>query len=966
MSPTESNLQLDRVAIIGMAGRFPGARSVGEFWRNQLTGLKSISRFRVEDLQVPHAAEFAADPNYVRARSVLEDPDLFDAEFFGILPREAELMDPQQRLFLECCWQCFEDAGYDPSNYPKSVGVYAGTSMPTYFLSQICSQPDFLARFLGGYQVSNYLEMMGNSADFLSTRVSYKLNLRGPSFTMQSGCSTSLLAVTQACQALLTYQTDMALAGGVSITFPQKRGSFYQEGGMISPDGHCRTFDADAMGTVFGSGVAIVLLKRLEDAVRDRDQIYAVISGFAANNDGSAKVGYAAPSIDGQSRCISLAYETGGVDPASIGYIEAHGTGTPLGDPIELTALTKVFRNRTANRNFCTIGTAKTNVGHLDVAAGVTGLIHASLIVRHGIFPPTLHFNKPNLNFDLENSPFRVNTSKSEWKANGNPRIAGVSAFGVGGTNAHVVIEQAPDLPAPRAKKSPRLLAVSARSETALDRACENLAEFFMANPETDLSDAAWTLQAGRRAFGCRRIVVADNVDDAVAALRRRDRSHTRLRPIEGAGVSFLFPGQGSQYPHMARQIYENEPAFRDAVDLCCAILVPHLGLDLRALLYPDDSGVDQGKARITETILAQPAIFVVEYALAQLWKSWGVQPQAMLGHSVGEYVAACLAGVFSLEDALALVATRGRLMQALPPGGMVSVRLPETEVVQRLSEKLSIAAVNSASLCVVAGPFAELEQFQKKLESENIVFGRLVTSHAFHSAMMDPVIDPFSAAAAKIKINPPRIPFISGVTGSWITEREATDPAYWARHLRQPVQFSRAVAELRSGLKTLLLEVGPGNVLSTLARQQDGSSSEQIVVSSLADARSGTGDSASLLKSLGSLWLAGIKPDWSALYSGDPRRRISLPTYPFERKRFWLESADAPRTGTGLQREELQLPDTAPQANRERSHESSCSDRNTKPQAAPSRATRGNFRRPFRNGPVERRERVQFSRNRF
>jgi amino acid adenylation domain-containing protein len=920
MSPIESSVRLDGIAIIGMAGRFPGARSVGEFWRNQLNGIESISRFSVEDLQVPNAAELAADPNYVRARSILEDVDVFDAEFFGILPREAELMDPQQRLFLECSWQCFEDAGYDPSNCSGSVGVYAGTSMSTYFLSQVCARPNFVAKFTGGYQVSNYPEMMGSSPDFLSTRVSYKLNLRGPSFTMQSGCSTSLLAVTQACQALLTYQADMALAGGTSITFPQKRGSLYQEGGMTSPDGHCRTFDADAMGTVFGSGVAVVLLKRLEDAVRDGDQIYAVISGFAANNDGSAKIGYTAPSIEGQSQCISLAYETAGVDPASIGYIEAHGTGTPLGDPIELAALTKVFRTRTSKKNFCTIGTAKTNVGHLDVAAGVTGLIHASLVVRHGLFPPTLHFKKPNVNFDFENSPFRVNTSQSEWNAIGIPRRAGVSAFGVGGTNAHVVIEQSPERPASQGTKSPRLLTISARSEAALDRAAGNLAEFFRANPDVNLSDAAWTLQVGRRAFGCRRTVVADSVDEAIAALERRDRERvqTRLRPIDNAAVSFLFPGQGSQRPNMGRELYENETTFRKVVDRCAEILLPHLGLDLREFLYPHDGGAEEAKSRITETVLAQPAIFVVEYALARLWKSWGIQPQAMLGHSIGEFVAACLSGVFSLEDALLLVATRGRLMQAISPGGMLSVRLPEAAVAGKLNGKLSLAAVNSPSLSVVAGPFAELESFERGLESEGAAFSRLVTSHAFHSAMMDPVVEPFTSAVAKIKLNPPRIPYVSGVTGTWITEQEATDPAYWARHLRQPVQFSRAVTELLKNSNAILLEVGPGNVLGTLARQNAGSSPEQVIMSSLSDTRSATGDSVSLLKSLGSLWLAGIKPDWSALYGGN-RQRISLPTYPFERKRYWLQGpgiagADGAGKGPRTENSQSSLPDTASQ----------------------------------------------------
>ena len=919
----DSSPRLDGIAIIGMAGRFPGAQNVGEFWRNQLDGIESISHFRVEDLEVPNAAELAANPNYVRARSVLEDVDLFDAEFFGILPREAALMDPQQRLFLESCWQCFEDAGYDPSTCGESVGVYAGAGMCTYFLSRVCAEPNFIEKFTGGYQVANYLEMMGNSPDFLSTRVSYKLNLRGPSFTIQSACSTSLVAVTQACQALLTYQADMALAGGTSITFPQKRGTHYQEGGMTSPDGSCRAFDADAKGTVFGSGVAVVMLKRLEDALRDGDQIYAVISGFAANNDGSTKVGYVAPSIDGQARVISLAHETAGVDPASIGYIEAHGTGTPLGDPIELAGLTQGFRARTAKTQFCTIGTAKTNVGHLDVASGVTGLIHASLIVQHGIFPPTLNFKKPNPNFDFENSPFRVNVSKSEWKANGVPRRAGVSSFGVGGTNAHVVIEQAPEQPTSEKTETSQLLVISARSEAALDRASENLAEFLKANSGVRLSDVAWTLQVGRRAFACRRTVVANTVGEAIDALVRRDRQkvQTRLRPIKDADVSFLFPGQGSQHPDMGREVYENEPTFRKVVDRCAKILEPHLGLDLREFLYPTEATKDEAKRRITETILAQPAIFVVEYALAQLWMSWGIRPQAMVGHSVGEFVAACISGVFSLEDALELVATRGRLMQGIPPGGMLSLRLPESEVVGRLNGTLSLAAVNSAALCVVAGPLDELEQFERSLTSEGIACSRLVTSHAFHSAMMDPLIEPFAAVVAKMKMNAPRIPYVSGVTGSWITEREATDPAYWARHMRQPVQFARAVSELRKNANAILLEVGPGNVLGTLARQQAGVSAEQVIVSSLSGSHTGAGDSASLLKAVGSLWLAGIKLDWSALCQGDRRQRLSLPTYPFERKRYWLDEPDSSDNAkSNLRNENLQSsPDTPSQMYQER-----------------------------------------------
>jgi amino acid adenylation domain-containing protein len=890
---------VEGVAIVGMAGRFPGAQSVAEFWRNQLNGIEAISHFRVEDLEVPNAAELARDPNYVLARSVLDDVDLFDPEFFGMLPREAELMDPQQRLFLECCWQALEDAGYDPYTYSGSVGVYGGSSPGTYFLSRLCTNPGFIANFTSGYQVGNYPEMMGNSLDFLCTRVAYKLNLRGPAFTMVSGCSTSLMAVTQACQSLLTYQTDMSLAGGASITFPQKRGCYYQDGGMVSPDGHCRTFDADAQGTVFGGGVAVVLLKRLEDAVRDGDQIYAVIRGFAANNDGSAKVGYTAPSVEGQARVIALAQEAAGVPPETIGYVEAHGTGTPLGDPIELAALTQAFRAKTPARGFCAVGTAKTNVGHLDIAAGVTGLIHATHIVRHGVFPPTLHYQKPNPKFDLDSSPFYVNPKLSSWNPEKSPRRAGVSAFGIGGTNAHVVIEEAPARASEQSKRPAQLLVISARSEAALERATDNLVEHFRANPSLNLADAAWTLQAGRRVFPCRRTAVAGDSTEAIAVLSKRDRQRvqTRLRAKDNPAVYFLFPGQGSQHANMAREIYETEPVFRQAVDRCAEILRPYLGADLRTLLYPPAGASEEASKRVTDTIIAQPAIFTVEYALAQLWMSWGIRPQGMLGHSIGEFVAACVAGVLSLEDALTLVATRGRMMQDVPAGGMLSVRLPESEVRSRLNGKLSLAAVNSPSLCVVAGPYEALEHFEQELGREGIACRRLVTSHAFHSAMMDGVIQPFTNHVAKMRLNPPRIPFISGVTGTWITGEDATDPAYWARHCRQAVQFSAGVSELRKNPNGILLEVGPGNVLNTLARQHAGSASDPVIVSSLSDGYSGQGDAASLMNALGSVWLSGVQPNWVAVHTGEHRQRISLPTYPFERKRYWLE---APATVPG------------------------------------------------------------------
>jgi amino acid adenylation domain-containing protein len=886
------------IAIIGMAGRFPGARNVAEFWRNQLAGAETISRFKVEDLEVAEADELTKNPNYVLARSILEDIELFDADFFGLHPREAELMDPQHRIFLECCWQALEDGGYDPFSCAASIGIYAGTSIPSYFLSTLCQNKGFISNFTSGYQVGNYLEMLGNGADFLATRVSYKLNLRGPAVTLQTACSTSLVAVCQASQSLLTYECDMALAGGVSISLPQKRGYLYQEGGMVSPDGHCRAFDADAQGTVFGSGVGVVLLKRIEDALRDGDQIYAVIRGFAVNNDGSSKVGYTAPSVEGQARVISLAQQMAGIGPDSIGYIEAHGTGTPLGDPIELTALTEAFRAHTNAKQFCAIGTAKTNVGHLDVAAGITGLIHAAHVVRDGVLPATLHFRKPNPKFDLENSPFYVNSKRHQWKASGTPRRAGVSSFGVGGTNAHAILEQSPPIPSDPPSRTLQLLLLSARSEAALERAAHDLAEHLRSNPAVELADVAWTLQVGRRQFPYRRTVVARDVPDAIEALSasQTKRAQQVIPKSEQPSVHFLFPGQGSQRVGMGRAIYKSESVFRAAVDLCADIARQHLGFDLREKLYGAGDSSGEAAGQVTDTLIAQPAIFTIEYALAQLWMRWGIRPAAMLGHSVGEFVAACLANVFSLEEALALIAVRAQMMQALPRGGMLAVRLSEAEVTSRLNGNgLCLAAVNAPSLCVVAGTLEALDEFEAQLAADGTPSRRLPTSHAFHSPMMDPVLERFGARVAQVHLNSPQIPFISGTTGTWIADEQATDPRYWARHLRAPVRFSAGISKLLNDPNSLFLEVGPGDVLSNLVRRNVTVSGKQavtepIVISSLGDPSSEIGE-AQVMKALGSLWRAGIQPDWKAFHNGERRLRVSLPTYPFERKRYWLDS---------------------------------------------------------------------------
>ncbi len=884
--PAES---LDGIAIIGLSGRFPGARCVLEFWNNLCAGAASITRFNDDELEDSFSEAVRRHPNYVKARPILPDVDQFDAAFFGMYAKEAELTDPQHRIFLECAFEALEDAGYDHSTYRGSVGVFAGCSMPTYFLQNVCADRKVLERFTSDYQVGSYPMLLGNSQDFLATRVSYKLDLRGPSITLQAACSTSLLAVTQACQSLLLYQSDMALAGGVSITFPQKRGYLYQEGGMVSPDGLCRTFDAQANGTIFGSGAGVVLLKRLEDALEDGDQIYAVIKGFGINNDGANKVGFTAPSVDGQAAVIAMAQAMAGFDARSLGYVECHGTATPLGDPIEFAGLLKAFRASTDGNQFCALGSAKANVGHLDVAAGVTGLIKTALTLRHGVIPPMANFTAPNPRIDLANSPFFINGELIPWPGSG-PRRAGVSAFGVGGTNAHVVLEEPPAL-ASDPSAGPHLVVLSARTEAALAQQRQRLVQHVIDQPQLELADIAFTLQVGRRGFAHRCAVVADDSQELAATLQAGG-GLAGVADDNDRPVVFMFPGQGAQYPGMSRELYEMHAEFRRHVDDAADILQPLIGRDIRQLLFPV-SDAEENASLLMSTVFAQPAIFTVEYALARLWMSLGVQPQAMVGHSIGEFAAACLADVFSLEDALGLIAARGRLMQELPGGAMVAVRLPEAELTLLLGEHLALAAINGPSLCVAAGPFDAVASLEAALQARGTSFRRLHTSHAFHSAMMDPMIAEFTQCVRRVGLRPPAFPYVSGCTGTWITAEQATSADYWARHAREPVRFADALATLAADEAMVLLEVGPGRALSTLALQAAGNLGKRTVATSLPDASREISDHACMLEALGRLWVAGVKPNWQALHGQSRRRRVSLPTYPFERQRYWI---DAPK----------------------------------------------------------------------
>jgi len=897
MNSTGSNAPEDAIAIVGISCRLPGAKDLAQFWRNLCDGVESITQLTEEDLGAAGIAPaLARDASYVKACGALDDIDKFDAGLFGLNPRESEIMDPQHRLFLECAWESLESAGYDADRYDGSIGVFGGAGVDSYAMVNLLSQGN-LAQFVGPLQAS-----IRNRTDHLTTHAAYKLNLKGPAVTVQTACSTSLVAVHLACQSLLDGQCDMALAGGVTIQVPQRAGYPFEPGGILSPDGHCRPFDADAQGTVPGSGVGIVVLKRLEDAQADGDEIYAVVRGSAINNDGSLKVGYTAPGMEGQAAVIAEALAVAAVSPESIGYVETHGTGTNLGDPIEVAALSQVFQAYTAKRGYCALGAVKSNLGHLDTAAGVAGLIKTALALKHKQIPPTLHYQKPNPHIDFASTPFFVNAELTPWKSSGSPRRAGVSSFGIGGTNAHVVLEEAP-VARPSGPGRPwQLLVLSAKTRSALETATSRLADCLKEQPDLNLADVAFTLQVGRKELGHRRAVVCREAN-AVAALETLDPKwvYTAAQEPKQRPVVFMFPGQGAQYVDMGRELYQAEPTFRKHVDLCCELLRPHLGFDLREVLYPGDGQAESAAERLKQTSVTQPALFVIEYALARLWMEWGVRPEAMIGHSIGEYVAACLADVLSLEDALMLVAARGRLMQALPGGAMLIVPLPAQEVTPLLGEDLSLAAVNGPALCVVSGAHEAIERVERQLVARDVACRRLHTSHAFHSYMMDPILDAFADEVARVKLSPPQIPYVSNVTGTWIEGHQATDPAYWARHLRGTVRFADGVSELVRKPDWILLEVGPGRTLMTIARWHPRRAPGQVVLTSMRHAGDGGDDAsdvATLLAAVGRLWLTGARIAWPDFCAHQQRRRVPLPGYPFERQRYWIDaSPQGPRS---------------------------------------------------------------------
>jgi amino acid adenylation domain-containing protein len=880
------------IAVVGVAGRFPGASNVAQFWRNLCAGVESVKCFTEEELLAAgESPELLKDPHYVKAQPVLDEFDRFDASFFGFSPQDAAVMDPQHRVFLEVGWEALEAAGHQSESFPGTIGVFATCGMNSYMMYHLIHNREVMDTF-GEWLVRH----TGNDMSFLATRLAYELNLKGPSLNVQTACSSALVAIHLACVSLLSGECDMALGGGATIILPQNRGYLYKPNEILSPDGHCRPFDARARGTVFGSGAGVVVLRRLADALADGDRILAVVKGSAINNDGSSKVGYLAPSVEGQSKAITEALTVSGVHPETISYNEAHGTATIVGDPIEVVALTEAYRHFTQKKGFCALGSVKSNIGHLGEVAGIAAFVKTVLALQNQIIPPSLHYESPNPQIDFANSPFFVNAKLVPWPASDGPRRAGITSLGAGGTNCHVIVEEPPAVPASGPSRSWQLLLLSTASASALETATENLGRHLVEHPDVSLADVAYTLHVGRKAMEHRRALVCRDRDEAVAACESREGIITSSARGADPKIAFLFPGQGAQYPNMGRGLYDSEPAFRAEVDQCLEILKREQGLDLRELLFPS-APAKQACERLSQTAVAQPALFVVEFALAKLWMSWGVKPWAMLGHSIGEYVAACLAGVFSLRDAITLVAERGRLMQQAPPGAMLAVALPADEIKSLLAHpgrwvELSLSVMNGPEQSVVGGPGGPMTALEAEFAARGIQCRRLETSHAFHSSMMDPVLASYGERVRRVALRPPTISYLSNLTGTWVRPEEATDPAYWVRHLRHTVRFSENLSTLLANTDQILLEVGPGRTLGGLARQQ--SVAPVAVVPSLGRPGEAMPDAEMLLRALGHLWVHGCNFDAARFYEGQRRSRVALPTYPFERQRFWVE-ADAP-----------------------------------------------------------------------
>ena len=887
-----------RIAVVGMAARFPGAESVDEYWQLLRAGRSGIRDISIDELaRAGVSPEVYEDKNYVRRAASFREPSEFDANFFGYSPAEADVIDPQHRVFLENAWTALEDAGYDAQQYAGRIGVFGGSALNSYIVNLSEHRPT--RDSIGEVQA-----VVGNVMGLMPTRVSYHLDLRGPSCGIQTGCSTSLVAIHSACRSLIDGECDLALAGGVTVSHTTLSGYLYEEGNIASPDGRCRAFDAAGRGTVFGNGVGVVVLKPLTSALREGDAIRAVILGSATNNDGADKVGLLAPSVNGQAEVISQAIKVAGIDPSALSYVEAHGTATELGDPVEFTALDKALGGALdAASKRCAIGSAKTNLGHLDAAAGVAGLIKVVLSLQNKELPPSLNYETPNPQIDFENRPFYVNSQLSDWLPAGEPRRAGVSSFGMGGTNAHVIVEEAPEvnhrhLSNSREGSSWQVLPLSAKDAGALEKRKKQIAGHVRGLTQRDshheqsgrpsnaisadgaLADVAYTLQIGRRAMKYRSAIVCQSLTEFAEGVASGIETLVAESP---ANVAFMFPGQGAQYPGMTSELYRTFRRFRETMNECAEILGPNL--DLLDLVYgtatdgSNDSNAKEGQLK--STINTQPAMFAVEYALADLLISFGIQPSALIGHSLGEYVAACLAGVFSLSDALRLVQFRGQVMQGCEPGSMLAVMQDEVQVKSLLPDNLEIAVQNSRLQTVVAGSKPEIRNFELMLRDRDIACQLLQTSHAFHSSLMDPALGPLHECLSGIELNAPRLNLISNRTGEWLSQEQATNPDYWVEHLRHTVRFADGMDLLTQLPNTVFLEVGPGQTLGRLLKTQN---ADAIPIATLPGPHENRADEECLTHGLAELWCRGVPLQWHQIHSGEVRNRVPLPTYPFSR----------------------------------------------------------------------------------
>jgi len=878
------------IAIVGMACHLPGALNISEYWENLKGGVESVRFFTDEELLAAgELPENLANPNYVRAQPYLENFDRFDAGFWGFSPQDAAVTDPAHRLFLEVAYESLEHAGHTGYDNEGTVGVFAGSGASLYWMENLRTNPQLIAD-MGEFLVRH----TGNDMNFLATRLSYELDLRGPSINVQTACSSALVSVHMAAQSLLSGECDMAIAGGSTVLLPQNRGYIYRDGEILSPDGHCRPFDAKSAGTVFGSGAGAVVLRRLADAVDDGDTIYGVVRGTAINNDGSQKVGFLAPGVEGQAGAVAEALAISDTQADEVSYIETHGTGTQVGDPIEFEALNQVYRKETDKRDFCRIGSVKSNIGHLGEAAGAAAIIKVLLALQNKQIPASLNFESPNVQLDMKDSPFVINDRLHDWNIEG-PLIAGVTALGAGGTNAHIIVEEAPEVEgADPTQHKQQLITVSAKTESALALAVRNLSQALKAEPELDLADVAYTLQVGRRDYKHRSVIACRDKSDLIAEL---DAPESKRRVSEKCTDSepslvFMLPGGGAQYSGMGHELYETEAVYRQAFDDCIDCLEPSVAAKVKALVFAPLEQQQEATLKLQTPTLTLTSLFACEYALAKQLEAWGAKPVAMIGHSMGENTAACLAGVISLFDAMNLVYIRGQVFEKAPEGGMLSISLALEDAKKYMPDTLDVAAVNSPDLCVATGAKAELDILQGKLQKAEVDCSIVRINVAAHSHMLDGVLEEFRSYLKSIKLSAPEIPFTSNLTGTWITDEQAMDPNYWVDHLRSTVRFAENIETVLADVSRVLVEIGPGRTLTNLARANG--ASVHATFNSMRHPNEAESDTEFALRTLGKIWANGAEIDWSVYWGDEFRQRVPLPTYPFERKAYWIEPGTA------------------------------------------------------------------------